>query len=154
MLDNISNFDYLIWVDADAFFYYEANNILDVISNNKVVNFIFSKDVNSSNVNTGIMIVKNSQYSIDFLNKWLYDEELYNNNPHPLWWDQGVLIGMINRNILNIIENCVKLSYGDLQHFYNYDKQPNTYIFHLAGRDETVRISESTKYFDKITADT
>lgn len=154
LLDNISNFDYLIWVDADAFFYYDANNILDIISDNKDVHFIFSKDVNSDNVNTGIMIVKNSQYSIEFLNKWLYDEKLYNNNPRPLWWDQGVLIGMMNNNILNIIENCAKLNYGDLQHFYNYDRLPNTYIFHLAGRDETVRITESTKYFDKITTDT
>ena len=136
------------------FFYNDAYNIVDIINAHRDVNFIFSRDVNSDNVNTGIMIVKNSQYSIDFLHKWLYDEELYKNNPHPLWWDQGVLIGMMNNNILNIIENCVTLGYSTLQHFYSHDKQPNTYIFHLAGRDATVRITESMKYFDKITKGT
>jgi hypothetical protein len=153
LLDNILNFDYLIWIDADAFFYNDANNIIDIIINNSNVNFIFSSDITNStainNVNTGIFIVKNCQYSIDFLNRWLYDEDLYKNNHYPFWWDQGVLIDMFDQNILNIKENSVQLAYGILQHFYENDKLIKTYVYHLAGRSESTRYEESKKYFNK-----
>lgn len=149
LLDNISNFDYLIWIDADAFFYNDANNIIDIINNNSNVNFIFSNDIGNNNINTGIFIIKNSQYSIDFLNRWLYDEELYTNNPYPHWWDQGVLIYMFDNNILEIKQNSIQFEYGVLQHFYENDKLINkTYIFHLAGRDSKTRYETSKKYYD------
>jgi hypothetical protein len=152
LLDNISNYDYLIWIDADAFFYNDANNIIDIINNNSNVNFIFSNDINNNNINTGIMIVKNSQYSIDFLTKWAYNEQLYINNRYPYWWDQGVLVSMINQNILDIKQHFITYNYGILQHFFTNDKLENTYIYHLAGRDSITRYNESKKYFDKLIA--
>lgn len=151
MIDNILNFDYLIWVDADAFFYNDANNIVDIINENKNVNFIFSNDIGNKNINTGIFIVKNTQYSIDFLTKWAYDEELYKNNPIPGWWDQGLLIHMFNNNILNIQENSVTYGYGDLQHFRENDKlNGKSFIFHLAGLSSDIRYEISKEYFDKL----
>jgi hypothetical protein len=151
MLDNISKFDYLIWIDADAFFYNDANNIIDIINKNININFIFSNDIYPTNVNTGLFIVKNSQYSIDFLTKWAYDEELYNNNPHPHWWDQGVLVSMFNNNILNIKQNSIQIEYGVLQHFYENDKLDKTYVYHMAGMSNYIRYKVSKEYFDKIT---
>jgi len=151
LLDNISNFDYLIWIDADAFFYNDANNIVDIINSNNDVNFIFSNDINNTNINTGIFIVKNSNYSINFLTKWAYDEELYTSNPYPVWWDQGVLINMFNNNILDIKQNSIQLEYGVLQHFNENDKIDNkTYIYHLAGKYYDTRYSISKNYFDKL----
>jgi len=149
LLDNISNFDYLIWIDADAFFYNDANNIIDIININNNANFIFSYGL--KNINTGIFIVKNSQYSIDFLTKWAYDEELYKNNPHPYWWENGVLMYMFDKNILDIKQNCILFEYGVLQHLDENDKLYNkTYIFHLAGRNSDIRYKLSKKYFDKL----
>lgn len=150
LLDNILKFDYLIWIDADAFFYNDAN-IVDIIHENENVNFIFSNDIGNANINSGVFIVKSTQYSIDFLTKWAYDEELYNNNPYPNWWDQGVLIHMFNNNILNIQENSIQYDYGVLQHFYENDKLNKTYIFHLAGQTNTIRYNISKEYFYKIT---
>jgi len=151
LLDNISKFDYLIWIDADAFFYNDANNIIDVINNNLNVNFIFSNDIGNNNINTGLFIVKNSAYSVEFLTRWALDEELYKNNPHPYWWDQGVLIYMFNNNLLNIKQNSIQYKYGDLQHFYENDKLNNkTYVFHLAGRNKSIRYDTSKKYFDNL----
>jgi len=151
ILDNISKFDYLIWIDADAFFYNDAGNIIDIINKNNNVNFIFSDDMSSNNnVNTGIFIVKNSEYSINFLKKWAYDEELYNENPYPYWWDQGVLVHMINQNMFNIRENSINIEYGILQHFFENDKSDNTYTFHLAGRKNDIRYTMSKNYFDKL----
>jgi hypothetical protein len=148
MFDNISKFDYLIWIDADAFFYNDANNIVDIINNNSNVDFIFSNDIGNNNINTGVFIVKNSQYSKHFLIKWLYDKELYKNNPHPEWWDQGVLISMFDKNILNIRQNCVIIEYGVLQHFHENDKSDKTYIYHLAGTTNDTRYKISKKYID------
>jgi hypothetical protein len=149
MLEHISKYEYLIWIDADAFFYNDASNIVDIINNNTNVNFIFSKDIGNNNINSGVFIVKNSQYTIDFLTKWAYDEELYKNNPIPCWWDQGVLYDMYNKNILNIQENSIQYEYGELQHFSENDKiKDKTYIFHLAGKGNHLRYQTSKKYFD------
>ena len=150
LIDNILNFDYLMWIDSDAFFYNDANDITEIINNNIDVNFIFSKG-KICNINTGFFIVKNSQYSLDFLSKWAFDEELYKNNSYPGWWDQGVLIDMFSKNILNIKENSIILEYGVLQHICENDKLDKTYIFHLAGQNNDIRYEESKKYFDKIT---
>lgn len=151
ILDNISNYDYLIWIDADAFFYNDANNIVDIINKNTDTNFIFSKDIGNKNINTGFFIVKNTPYSIDFLTKWAYDEELYKNNPFEIWWDQGVLVVMYFNNILNIQQNSIQYEYGELQHFHEDDKiQDKTYIFHLAGRSHEIRYTKSKEYYDKL----
>ena len=149
LLDNIVNYDYLIWIDADAFFYGDVNNITDFIIEKSVYNFIFSNDIGDNNINTGIFIVKNNQYSIDFLKKWAYDEELYINNPHPGFWDQGVLIDMYNKNILEIQTNSIVVDYGILQHFG--EDELNTlhnkpYIFHLAGQPYDIRYNVSKQY--------
>jgi hypothetical protein len=119
---------------------------MDVIHANNNVDFIFSNDIGNKNINTGCFIVKNSQYSIDFLTKWAYDEELYKSNPYPFWWDQGVLIKMFNNNILNIKQHSIHLAYGVLQHFNNNDKLNTTYIYHLAGTSNMIRYEISKKY--------
>lgn len=150
LLDNISKFDYLIWIDADAFFYNSENNIIDIIHKNNNVDFIFSKDIGGYNINTGVFIVKNSQYCIDFLTRWAYDEDLYRCNPYPHYWDQGVLIDMFNKNILDIANHSVQMEYGVLQHFNDYEQfDTKPYIFHLAGKSHTTRYDTSKKYLDE-----
>ena len=150
LLRHISDYDYLIWIDADAFFYYEASNILDIIHRNSEANFIFSNDLGDKNINTGIFIVKSSQYSIDFLTKWAYDEEWYKRNPKPWWWDQGVFVDMFNHDVLHIQQNVVIYSYGTMQHFHNYDKLDKTLVFHLAGVGGDLRYRASKEYFDRL----
>ena len=98
--------------------------------------------------------MKNSQYSIDFLTRWLYDEDLYANNPQPYWWDQGVLIDMCKKNILDIQQNSTHVDYGVLQHFREKDKSKETFIFHLAGRDPITRYNVSKQYYDNLMTST
>ena len=128
LLKYIDNYDYLIWIDADAFFFPDANNIVDVINNNSDFNFIFSNDITGLNVNTGILIVKNSQYSKEFLERWAYDDSLFENNTYPHWWDQGVLIDMINNNLLDIKNNSICIDYGILQSFIQMNSQKHIFI--------------------------
>jgi len=151
VLKHLTNYDYLIWVDADAFFYPNAGNILSVINDNPAVDFIFSKDIGNQNINSGIFIVKNTAYSKIFLEKWAYDEQLYKNNPFPGWWDQGVLIDMFNQNLLNIKEHSIEYEYGCLQDFYEREMpSKNPYIYHMAGSSNFIRYTVSKQYYDKI----
>lgn len=151
ILKYINDYDYVMWIDADAFFYNDANNIVDIINVNRNYNFIFSNDIGNDNINTGVYIVKNSQYSIDFLSRWLYDEDLYKNNRYPGWWDQGVLIEMFNQNILDIKNNCKIFDYGVLQHFFEGEILSNKpFIIHFAGRSREFRIKHSLNYIKKI----
>jgi hypothetical protein len=150
ILKYIHNYDYVMWIDADAFFYNDGKSIIDLINNNATYNFIFSKDISVA-INTGCFIVKNTQYSIDFLVKWGYDKILYENNKYPQWWDNGVILDMYEANVLDIKNNSIVFDYGILQHFYQNDKLDNKpYIFHLAGRSNDIRYRASKEYFDRI----
>ena len=134
-------------------FYNDSNNIIDIIKENSETNFIFSNDICDKNINTGIFIIKNCEYCINFLNLWAYDEDLYKNNSIPNWWDQGVLLDMINNNILDIKNNYFSYKYGDIQHFsYNeLNKLHNKpYVFHLAGKDYMKRVSICENYYNFI----
>ena len=165
ILKHIPNYDYVMWIDADAHFYFNSKNMKDYIDNlnldlnpninpNINYNFIFSKDIRGEGINTGCYIVKNTQYSIDFLTKWGYDEILYKRNPYPKWWEQGVIIDMYKENILDIKNNSIVINYGILQHFHEKElikltKKP--FIFHLAGRNTKIRHKHSLDYFTKMT---
>jgi hypothetical protein len=159
ILKHIDNYDYIIWIDADAFFYYNERNICEIIKEhfNENINFIFSKDINctgNDDINTGFFIVKNTQFSKDFINKWSFDEELYNSNPYPKWWDQGVLIDMYRKNIMNIIHNSISLDYGTLQHFVKeeiYDVSYEPYVLHLSEKSREERIETSSVYLELLT---
>jgi hypothetical protein len=155
ILKHIPNYDYVMWIDADAHFYINSKNIKDYIDNinNINYNFIFSKDIKVA-INTGCFIVKNTQYSIDFLTKWGYDETLYKNNKYPNFWENGVILDMYKENILDIKNNSLVIDYGVLQHFYEKELiklTPKPFIFHLAGRNSKIRYSHSLDYFTKMT---
>lgn len=150
ILKNLKNYDYLIWVDADAFFYYDSDNILDIIKKNYSSNFIFSNDIKDKNINTGFFIVKNTEYSFNFLNRWAFDENLYESNTMKYWWDQGVLIYIFENNILNIKENSITYDYGILQDFNFSESKKKPFICHLAGKDKNTRVSIIKDYFKNI----
>jgi hypothetical protein len=150
ILEHINDYDYIMWIDADAHFYIDSENIINLINDNNNYDFIFSKDISVA-INTGCFIVKNTKYSIDFLKKWGYDEELYKNNNYPYWWDNGVILDMFTLNILDIKNKCIIIDYGVLQHFYEDELLPNKpFIFHLAGQSKEIRIKHSLNYKDSI----
>ena len=108
ILKIISKYDYVIWIDSDAFFSNEAGPVINLIEKYKKYDLIFSSDKNYySHINSGVFIVKNSDYSKQFLKKWAYDPNLYEyatsikNN----WHDQNALLYMLDNNVLKIKEN-------------------------------------------------
>ena len=70
ILKHIDNYDYVISIDAHAFFYITSKNIIEIINSNINSNFIFSKDITNdilndnidyNYINSGIFIVKNTK---------------------------------------------------------------------------------------------
>ncbi len=150
----LPDYDYVIWIDADAYFNLDYN-ILDIIKKHNDINFIFSKDRGSFqdkngpfSINTGVFIVKNSEYSIIFLQKWAYDEVIFDYVVNKNRWnDQEALLYMLENNTLNIQEHSILLQYGLLQRFKN---KHETYVHHLAGRDNRVKLSICNEYYLKL----
>ena len=148
ILQHLDNYDYLIWIDADAHFYLDANNICDIIKAHENSHIIFSKDLTAL-INTGFFIVKNTEYSKQFIKMWAYDEDLYKNNTIPHIWDNGVILDMFTANTLNILNNSVIIDYGILQHFNNdelttFSQMP--YIVHYAGQPSEYRSIQAKLY--------
>lgn len=166
MYNNLDSYDYLIWIDADAFFYTDGIDISQFIKDYPTSDFIFSWDYSKpqsspNEINTGVYIVKNTPFSKEFLKKWAFDEELYENNSMKYRWDQGVLNDMFQTNIMNIKEHCSVVSYGVLQHFYKQelDSFPmKPFVYHMAGRrasqNEEERFIDSNAYYNELIAST
>jgi galactosyl transferase GMA12/MNN10 family len=157
ILKHINNYDYVIWIDADAHFYIDSENLVNLIRKYDSYDFIFSNDKLESiqegmvGINTGIYIVKNTPYSTEFLLKWGYDDVLHMNNRVPYWWDQGVLIDIYQENILDIQNHSIIIDYGILQHFHEYEEFDNKpFIFHLAGVGTSTRYEHSFKYMTTV----
>lgn len=159
-MNNLENYDYVIWIYADAYFNYDSENIIELIEKTPDKNFIFSNDKRNDHVNSGFFIVKNTEYSINLIKLWGFNNNLYKNNPKPEWWDQGVLIYIINKNLLDIKNNCIIYDYGFLQYFkedelnifnLKYNKIP--FVHHQAGKNTKYRVNISKKYLDKLNKD-
>lgn len=154
ILNNIQNYEYIIWIDSDAFFYHNSKNIIDIINNNKDTNFIFTYDKLGKFVNSGIFIVKNTDYSINFIKTWAFDENLYKNNSNPELWEQGVLNDMIDSNLFDIKNNSFIYNYDILQRQDNYfdinelNNPNNPYVYHSSGAHFNIKLSTAKKYYE------
>lgn len=167
ILNHINNYDYVVWIDADAFFYNISPPIKNLINKYKK-DILFSADRDKSNpppVNSGVLILRNTQAVVDIVKKWAYSKELkdkYCGNrfidgylcPRMNWVeDQSMVRGFVKDNVDNINNISKLMPYLELQHYYKAEKKylkevkNKPYIFHLAGRHED-RFIESKKYLD------
>ena len=154
ILDNMNDYDWTVWIDADAHFYEFAQDIREIIRSNEQFSFIFSGDKPPrSNINTGVFAVKSCDYSKGFITEWINDDEAYALNKFPWWWEQGVLIDMFERDVMSIRKCSVILDYGTLQRFYPDDcTLMNPFVYHMAEQSFQSRVNHSLEYSAKIEA--
>lgn len=134
--------DYYVWIDADAHFCGNEYLLEHYITGHEDKDFIWSADI-TPNINTGIFIVKNSEYSKEFIQKWIRSSKTINKN----WWEQGVFGYLWNNNTLDIKNHSYVYHYGRLQHFKSKNGQ---LIFHMAGTQKNERIKYSEFILNKI----
>lgn len=138
------DYDYIIWIDADAFFYINSPDIRDIIYQHLDKNFIFSWDI-TPNVQCGLIIAKKNDYTKKLFEELSYNEDKYKNSLNKIndWQDQQCLIDMIDENFMDINNNIVLLPFGKLQEFTEDNK---AYVLHLAGSTKEERIKIISKY--------
>ena len=149
VIEHLDNYDYVIWIDADAHFYVDKGPIEDLIKEHKDVQIIFSEDgtckgfpseldpsewlkssceVRYPALNTGVFIVKNAPDVKELLDVWTYDEWLFKQN-YP-YWEQGVCQKMYELNTCNIRDISVVLPLNILQNYERFTKH-NPYVRHF-----------------------
>lgn len=162
VLDLLDSYEYVMWIDADAFFYKDAISILDLIQacpSDK--EFIFSNDYNpqrNTDINAGVFIVKSNAYSKLVMKEWVDNLKLIELNPYPDFHEQGVIRGMVMRNYMELANHSLITPYGILQHFFEYELEPvvtkgiklNTrpMILHLAANPTDQRILKTKTYWE------
>lgn len=173
LLEHFEDFDYLIWIDADAHFYIDSPPIKNVIDYYPDKLFIFSGDTDVSHmltceINSGFFIVKSNEESRNILIKWLNDEKLFESPKLSMrifgsnkWNDQAVIRLMYSENILDLKDNSIVIQYGILQHFNKTDKLKSKkyglidkpFVYHCTNRSNMLfenRVKISKEYFTRI----
>jgi len=146
-----NNYDYVVWIDSDAFFRLDNSILLEDIITKYNKDIIFSADVfsafqkkrgikeHSSFINSGIFILKNTMNVKKILNFWS-GEECFNKRIDQ-FQDQGCIRYSHKINIYDLKNISVILPVGILQSFDPNNKKYNdSLIIHLAGKNEIDRV--------------
>jgi hypothetical protein len=172
LLKHIHDYDYLIWIDSDAFLYIDSPSIENIINAHSDKKIIFSADRrynpndedSNFKINSGVFIVKNSIQSIEFLKDWAYnDKYCFNRDKKKFPYnDQGGLWYMYYHNVMDIKSESIIIPFGQIQHFSDYELEKifcknnkytlmdRPFIKHLAGESAENRLDQSTNYYNMI----
>jgi hypothetical protein len=136
-------YKYVFWIDSDA--YFNKNIRLETFLKDEKEFYICEDLKNSDNkclINTGTMLIKNTNYIKLFLEKWWesYDKE-YLFKPYH---EQTILDNIIKNNYFNIKEkiqiypdytfNCY---FNDV---YNKNTRDNLFVVHMMATSEDIRV--------------
>jgi len=160
MIKQLNDYNYVIWIDADAIFLKNSPPITNVIEKHKEKLFILSNDVYAKKeceINSGFIIVKKSPISFEILNQWYKNLEIVRIGRTVSILDQGALRYMYDKNLFMLKDNSVVIKYGILQSFPTYQKEKLTnineyrltdkaFVSHLAGVGQVHRDYFSTNY--------
>lgn len=136
LLKHLSQFDYLVWIDADILIMNMGMKIETFINRYPGYDQISGSDWKMQN--TGVWIIKNTEFSHLFLQKvWdnIYDEK---SDPRERYmnWEQGSVINLMDKNVLNCKEK-IKVTYPEEMNSYWFNYFPGHFVLHFAGvRDE------------------
>jgi hypothetical protein len=135
LLKYLPLYDYLVWVDADILIMNDQITIESLITGfsfNDTRDFIVGSDFRM--INTGVMIIKNTEFSLDFIQKmWDNEYDPYEDpNERYLNWEQGSFINLFDKNY----NNCQsKISVTDpvVMNSYWFNYFPTHFVMHFAG---------------------
>lgn len=182
ILRHLEDYDYVVWLDADAHFYVDSPPLTNIINEYPDKLFILSGDIdtppydNYAAINSGFFIAKNTVDTRHIFYEWAYSEKLYEKRygfvvgkDKGLYQDQGVLRLMVDQNLFGMRDKSVVIDYGILQFFPGVDikifpkakpsyeptrfgLKKQTFVCHWTKYNGTDRLKHSLEYFSKITA--
>lgn len=132
ILKYLSDFDYLIWVDADILIMNSEIKLEQFIEKYENFDIICGSDWKM--INTGILFVKNTDFSKEFLQK-VYDNDFdpeEDKSQRYLNWEQG---SFINLHDLNYLDCRNRIQVTDPVEFNSYwfNYFPGHFVLHFAG---------------------
>lgn len=141
-----NKYDYVLWIDSDAAILNTSYKLDQFVVDNKYL--YLAKDING--INCGVMMVKNNQYIINFLNK-VYSMIEY---LHDGWWEQKAIHKLVNDNYENIhmyIEYIPQYiwnayDYGSYNLSFNGNISKDSFIFHTPGMSISNKINKLKQY--------
>ena len=151
---NTNKYDYVMWIDADACFNFNSNKTIEkLIIENLNKDIIFSRDIPSiwkdeKDINSGVIILKNTKYVKDLIKFWYTDETCFIHNGIP-GNDQGCLRWTLYNNYKNIKDKSIIIPFGEIQIFSIDKTNKEALIFHLAGiNDKKIRINNFNNLYN------
>jgi hypothetical protein len=103
MTKNVSSIDWFVWLDCDALIARMDWSLEEVlseklgVSNNQQNDMIVAQDPNTL-FNTGVMIIRNSDWSRDLLKRLLQQVSINNSTRYNSWWEQRALLDLYDSN--------------------------------------------------------
>jgi mannan polymerase II complex MNN10 subunit len=139
-------YDYVFWIDADAFFNKQDKTLESIIELDPEKDFIICDDSpnsgNSNTVNTGTFLIKNTDWSKRFLSEWYnYTGEYLYKFAH----EQQVLYSFLEKYKENILVTDSRL-FNSAWSDYNAGVIGKYFIVHLMSLSEEIRVQYMTDY--------
>lgn len=130
ILKYIRDYDYLVWIDADAYIMNQDIRLEDIIRDTCMdKNICIARD--NKLPNTGVIFIKCTDWSKSFFEKVYSKTDFI----HADNWEQCAIIDMYDKNEFNTNENMLILNIDQQKIFnsywYNYDW--GDFIIHLLG---------------------
>ena len=132
ILKYLSEYDYLVWIDADILIMNSEIKLEDFIEKYNSVDIICGSDWKM--INTGVIFVKNTDFSREFIRQ-VYDNKYdpeEDKNQRYLNWEQGSFINLYDLNSLDC-RNHIKVTDPSEFNSYWYNYFPGHFILHFAG---------------------
>lgn len=149
---NNPNIKYVLFLDADAIVVNDSYRIEDFILADKDI--VVTEDYGPSAMNAGVILLKNTEWTKWFLNKWIETgDELGGGDPpkkgyykYALWHDQTCFSYLLN-NEPGVKEHIAIIDNRILNGRYFKDTAHNNFIFHAFSYGHLLNRSIDTAYY-------
>lgn len=140
-LDYIDKYDWIFYTDCDSMIMNHTIKLENLIDDNFDIIISETERKNLIQTNTGVMLVKCSKWTKDFMNLLLTDK--YKNYYHENMWEQGAINNEINTDAE--IKKHFKITHLRFFNSYYHAWHPNDnyqhgdFVIHLPGRSNESR---------------
>lgn len=129
LIENFSQNEWLMWIDADAMIMNHTIKIESIIDND--YDLILSDD--SNGINCGVFLCKTTYFMLEIFNK-IYSKIEFINHP---WWEQAALMDELEIN--KELKSRTKIIGKKQINCYIHDFVAGDFILHLPGMSDQTR---------------
>jgi hypothetical protein len=138
--------EYVLFIDIDAIFCNNKRKIEEFITND--FSILMTEDYGPSLVNAGVMLIKNNQFSKDFMKNWWDICEEFPQYKEGLWHDQTCIGLWYNRQ-----ENTNEFKIIPNDDFNAREYKSDKFIFHAFSYGMLPNRTIDSIYYDKFNID-